>query len=101
MSSSLAKTVLRDREGRLVATVEAGDASRMPRFWRWPCIPSPTSADGRTEINSLVFRPSDYDPGRKYPVIDYIYGGPQIAYVPTGFAQNAYLEVASLAELDS
>jgi dipeptidyl-peptidase-4 len=94
-----AKTVLRDREGRLVATVEAGDASRMPRFWRWPQTLSLTSADGRTEINSLVFRPSDYDPGRKYPVIDYIYGGPQIAYVPTGFAQNAYLEAASLAEL--
>jgi dipeptidyl-peptidase-4 len=98
-ASMPAKTVLRDREGRLVATVEVGDASRVPRFWRWPQTVSLTSADGKTEINGLVFKPSDYDPGRKYPVIDYIYGGPQIAYVPTGFAQNAYLEAASLAEL--
>lgn len=98
-ASMPAKTVLRDREGRLIATVEAGDASRVPRFWRWPQSISLTSADGRTEINALVFKPSDYDPSKRYPVIDYIYGGPQIAYVPTGFAHGAYLEAASLAEL--
>ncbi len=44
-------------------------------------------------------RPSDYDPAKKYPVVDYIYGGPQIAYVPNGFAEGAYLDAASLAEL--
>lgn len=98
-ASMPAKTVLRDREGRVVATIEVGDASRVPRFWRWPQTVSLTSADGETEINGLVFKPSDYHPGGKYPVIDYIYGGPQIAYVPTGFAQSAYLEAASLAEL--
>jgi dipeptidyl aminopeptidase/acylaminoacyl peptidase len=94
-----AKTFLRDRDGKLIATIEAGDSSRVPRFWRWPRTISLTSADGRTQINALVFKPSDYDPGKKYPVIDYIYGGPQIAYVPTGFAQGAYLDAASLAEL--
>ena len=98
-ASMPAKTVLRDREGKLIATVEAGDASRVPRFWRWPQTVSLTAADGKTEINGLVFKPSDYDPAKKYPVIDYIYGGPQTAYVPTGFAHGAYLEAASLAEL--
>jgi dipeptidyl aminopeptidase/acylaminoacyl peptidase len=94
-----AKTFLRDREGGLIASIETGDSSRVPRFWRWPQTISVTAADGRTQINALVFKPSDYDPGKKYPVIDYIYGGPQIAYVPTGFAQGAYLDAASLAEL--
>jgi dipeptidyl aminopeptidase/acylaminoacyl peptidase len=98
-ASMPAKTVLRDREGKLIAAVEAGDASRAPRFWRWPQPVSLTAADGQTEINGLVFKPSDFDPAKKYPVIDYIYGGPQIAYVPTGFAHSAYLEAASLAEL--
>jgi dipeptidyl-peptidase-4 len=98
-ASTPAKTVLRDREGKLIAVVEAGEASRVPRFWRWPQPVSLTAADGRTEINGLVFKPSDYDPAKKYPVIDYIYGGPQTAYVPTGFAHGAYLEAASLAEL--
>jgi dipeptidyl aminopeptidase/acylaminoacyl peptidase len=94
-----AKTLLRDREGKLITTVEAGDASRVPKFWRWPQTVSLTAADGETEINGLVFKPSDYDPAKKYPVIDYIYGGPQVAYVPTSFAHGAYLEAASLAEL--
>ena len=94
-----AKTVLRDREGKLIATIEAGDASRVPHFWRWPQTVSLIAADGNTPINALVFKPSDYDPARRYPVIDYIYGGPQIAYVPTGFAHGAYLDAASLAEL--
>jgi dipeptidyl-peptidase 4 len=98
-ASMPAKTVLRDREGRLIAALEAGDASRVPRFWRWPQPVSLTAADGKTEINGLVFKPSDFDPAKKYPVIDYIYGGPQIAYVPTSFARGAYLEAASLAEL--
>jgi len=94
-----AKTVLRDRDGKLIATVEAGDASRVPGFWRWPQPVSLTAADAQTEIDALVFKPSDYDPTRKYPVIDYVYGGPQTAYVPTSFAHGAYLEAASLAEL--
>lgn len=94
-----AKTVLRDREGKLIANVEDGGVSRVPRFWRWPQTVSLAAADGKTEINGLVFKPSNYDPAKKYPVIDYIYGGPQIAYVPTGFAHGAYLEAASLAEL--
>jgi dipeptidyl aminopeptidase/acylaminoacyl peptidase len=98
-ASTPATTVLRDREGKLIAVVEAGDASRVPGFWRWPQPVSLTAADGRTEINGLVFKPSDYDPAKKYPVIDYIYGGPQTAYVPTGFTHGAYLEAASLAEL--
>lgn len=99
-ASKPARTVLRDRKGKLIATVEVGDASRVPRFWRWPETVSLTAADGKTAINGLVFKPSDYDSANKYPVIDYIYGGPQIAYVPKGFAQGAYLEAASLAELE-
>jgi dipeptidyl-peptidase 4 len=98
-ASTPAKTVLRDRAGKLIATVEDGNTSRMPRFWRWPQTVSLTAADGKTEMSGLVFKPSDYDAAKKYPIIDYIYGGPQIAYVPTGFADEAYLEAASLAEL--
>ena len=93
------RTLLRDRDGRLVATVEEADASRIPSFWRWPTPVRMVAADGKTEIDGVVFRPSDYDPQKKYPVIDYVYGGPQAAYVPKGFGQSAYHDAASLAEL--
>jgi dipeptidyl aminopeptidase/acylaminoacyl peptidase len=93
------RTLLRDRDGKLIATVESADASRIPSFWRWPKPVQLTAADGVREISGLVFHPSDYDPHKRYPVIDYVYGGPQVAYVPKGFGGIPYLEAASLAEL--
>ena len=93
------RTLLRDRDGKLIATIENADAARVPAFWRWPQPVQLTAADGKTQISGLVFRPSNYDRQKKYPVIDYVYGGPQVAYVPKGFDEGNYMTVASLAEL--
>jgi dipeptidyl aminopeptidase/acylaminoacyl peptidase len=93
------RSILYDRDGRVVATVEDADASRLPSWYRWPTPVKLTAADGKTEIDGLVFRPSDYDPHKKYPVIDLVYGGPQAAYVPKSFDNFAYQGMASLAEL--
>jgi dipeptidyl-peptidase-4 len=93
------RTVLRDRDGRLVATVENADASHMPSWWRWPKPVKMIAADGKTEIYGLVFRPSDFDPHEKYPVIDVVYGGPQVSFVPETFFSFGYADAASLAEL--
>lgn len=93
------RTVLRDRNGNLVATIENANASRLPVWWHWPTPVTLTAADGKTKIYGLVFRPSYYDRSRKYPVVDYIYGGPQTSYVPNGFDQIDYLDAASIAEL--
>ena len=92
-------TVLRDSEGRMVATVEDADPSRLPSYWRWPQTLRLEGADGRTEIDGLIFRPADYDPKKKYPGIDCIYGGPQVANVPRGFAQGQYMTAATYAAL--
>ena len=92
-------TVLRDRDGRVASTVEDADASRMPAWWRWPTPVKLLAADGKTEIDGAVFRPSDYDPHKKYPVIDLVYGGPQASYVPKSFANFAYQDMAAIAEL--
>ena len=75
-------TVLCNSEGQNLATVEDADATRLPSYWRWPEPLRLLAADGRTEISGLIFRPADYDPKKKYPIIDYIYGGPQTAHVP-------------------
>jgi len=93
------RTLLRDRAGRVIATVEEADGAHLPSNWRWPNPVKLIAADGKTDIYGLVFRPSDYDPNRKYPVIDYLYGGPQASYVPKGFDQGDYQDAASLAEL--
>jgi dipeptidyl-peptidase 4 len=93
------QTVVRDFDGNRVATVEDADASRLPSWWRWPQPVQLSGADGRTVINALVFKPFDYDPHRKYPLIDCVYGGPQMAYVPRGYGEPQYTEAATYAGL--
>lgn len=99
------RTVLRRADGALAGMVEAADASRAPPYWRWPQPVRLKAADGVTDIDALVFRPSDLDTAKSYPVIDVAYGGPQEAVVPRGwgedfFRDSAYfLDPASLAEL--
>ena len=53
--------------------------------------------DGATDIYGVIYRPSGFDPARKYPVIEKIYAGPQGSFVPKDF--RAYRDVQSLAEL--
>jgi len=53
--------------------------------------------DGVTDIWGIVSKPSDYDPSKKYPVLENIYAGPHDAFVPKSF--TPYSEMQSLAEL--
>ena len=41
--------------------------------------------DGETDIYGVIFRPADFDPAKKYPVVEDIYAGPQDSYVPKSF----------------
>ncbi len=93
------ETALRDRDGRVITVLETADVSRVPKWWRWPEPMTFTAADDTTELRGLLFRPSTFDPKQKYPIIDFVYGGPQTVFTPEGFAQSSYLDAASLAEL--
>jgi dipeptidyl aminopeptidase/acylaminoacyl peptidase len=93
------ETTLRDRDGKVVTILETADVSRIPKWWRWPEPMTFKAADDTTELRGLLFRPSTFDPSKKYPIIDLVYGGPQTAFTPRGFAQSSYLDAASLAEL--
>ena len=56
--------------------------------------------DGRTDVHGLLWFPSDFDPDRRYPVIDYIYPGPQIGSVTIyDFAPAGRGNGQALAEL--
>ncbi len=71
-------TVLRSIDGKLVSTLEKTDVSRLAATgWKAPTPVSVKAKDGKTDIYGLVFTPTKMDPSRKYPVIDYIYPGPQ------------------------
>jgi dipeptidyl aminopeptidase/acylaminoacyl peptidase len=100
----LPETVLRARDGRQISIIERAEIRRLPKTWRWPEAVSLKAADGETSVYGLLFEPADYDPSKSYPVIDFIYGGPQISFVPKiAFADESatgtLLEAAAYAAL--
>jgi dipeptidyl aminopeptidase/acylaminoacyl peptidase len=78
--------------------LEQAETHGLPEGFRLPEPVMLTAADGVTPIQALVARPSDFDPNKKYPIIDYVYGGPQVAIVPTSFDIFA-IQAQQFAEL--
>jgi len=54
--------------------------------WRPPEVFTAMGRDGKTDIWGVIYRPSNFDPLKKYPVIEAIYAGPQGSFVPKTFS---------------
>ena len=75
-------TVLRDRNGKLLAHLETADVSRLRnKGWQPPQIITVKARDGTTDLYGLLFRPASFDPKRRYPIVNRIYPGPQMGSV--------------------
>jgi dipeptidyl aminopeptidase/acylaminoacyl peptidase len=93
-------TVLRDANGKVVQTLEKADISRLlASGWRPPTPFTVKGRDGKTDIYGLMFTPSKLDSTKKYPIIDYIYPGPQSGSVGSRSFSPARGDHQSLAEL--
>lgn len=92
--------VLRDaRTGRQVMPLEQADISRLEaNGWRAPEVFSAKGRDGKTDIWGVIYRPTNFAPSRKYPVVEYIYSGPGGQHVPKSFSSYNWW-MTSLAEL--
>jgi|SRR5277367_114200 len=76
-------TVLRSADGKMVRELEHADLTQlMARGWRFPEPFRAKAADGVTDVYGAIFRPSNFDPAKKYPILDSIYPGPQHGRVP-------------------
>jgi dipeptidyl-peptidase 4 len=79
-------TVLRAADGREVMVLEEADFSALlARGWSWPRPFTVKARDGATDLYGMLYLPAGYDPAGSYPVVDYIYPGPQVG--PIGFRQ--------------
>src|SRR5262249_55244517 len=88
----------RTADNALLTTLERGDiAELMKTGWRAPEVFVSKARDNQTDIWGVIVRPANFDPSRKYPVIENIYAGPQGSFVPKSFA--AYNQMLSQAEL--
>ncbi|NCB67817.1 MAG: S9 family peptidase [Bacteroidia bacterium] len=79
--------VLRNaRNGKVIMTIETADISALEKAgWRAPETFAAKGRDGKTDIWGIIHRPTNFDPAKKYPVIEYIYAGPGSHYVPKNF----------------
>jgi len=48
-----------------------------------------STADDGLELPAMLVKPPDFDPGKKYPAIVYVYGGPQYQQVVDGWETRA------------
>lgn len=93
-------SVLRDRKGKLIDTLEKTDISRLlANGWKAPTPVTVTSADGQYDLYGLVFTPSNLDPNKKYPVVNYVYPGPQGGSVGSWSFRPSRSDHQALAEL--
>jgi dipeptidyl aminopeptidase/acylaminoacyl peptidase len=82
----------------LVLPLEKGDATELlATGWRMPEVFTAKGRDGTTDIWGIIIRPTNFDPARKYPVIENIYAGPQGSFVPKGWSTQTGMQ--TLAEL--
>ena len=66
------------------------DVSRLlAAGYKYPKLFTVKAADGITDLYGVMYTPFDMQPGRKYPVIEYVYPGPQTESIPTTFNPSA------------
>jgi dipeptidyl aminopeptidase/acylaminoacyl peptidase len=96
--------IRRVADATLVAEVDQCDDSALRAAgWKPPESFTVKAADGRTDLWGTIYRPSDFDPNKRYPIIDAQYASPLTAVVPhnfyTAFRGLQPLAPASYAEL--
>ncbi|MDD3079415.1 MAG: DPP IV N-terminal domain-containing protein [Paludibacter sp.] len=89
----------RAKDGKIIMPLEKADISALLKEgWKAPEVFVAKGRDGKTDIWGIIQRPTNFDPNKKYPVIEYIYSGPGSQYVPKTFIPyNRYL--SAIAEL--
>lgn len=91
---------LRDFNGSSLLVLEKADISKLLEAgWVAPIPIVVKARDGKTDLYGLMYKPSNFDPKNKYPIINYIYPGPQTGSVRGRSFSGSRGDNQSLAEL--
>ena len=78
----------RSSDGTRVCELEKADASALlAARWTLPERFTSKGRDGKTDIHGVIVKPSNFDPSRKYPVVEEVYAGPHSAFAPKEFGR--------------
>ncbi|HXS74693.1 MAG TPA: DPP IV N-terminal domain-containing protein [Terracidiphilus sp.] len=93
-------TVVRDDTGNTVMQVAKQDISRLTASGWQPLTPITVKGrDGTTDLYGFMFKPTHFDSSQKYPIINYVYPGPQIGSCGGREFRAAHGDMQALAEL--
>lgn len=98
-------SILIDREGREILTLEIADVAGLPEGWNWPEPVGLKGADDHTDIYGVVFRPPGFSTKKRYPVLDFscsmrgFCALPQGSFVNSPLSGFTYFTAAALAAL--
>ena len=78
--------VVIDRDGEILVDLEDADLSKLTEAgYEFPEPFGVKSADGVTDIYGVIYKPFDFDPAKQYPIVSYVYPGPQTESVAKSF----------------
>ncbi len=84
-------SALYDVRGRRLLDLEQADFSKLLEAgYRFPEPYTVKAADGITDLYGVMYKPFDFDPDKTYPIIAYVYPGPQTEAVSKSFSTRAY-----------
>jgi dipeptidyl-peptidase 4 len=91
------ETVLRrTKDGSDVRVLEKTDASALLKTgWEFAEPFHGKATDGTTDIYGLIWKPSNFDAAKKYPIVEFVYTGPQSFFVPKTFGDTLWLQSMS------
>jgi dipeptidyl aminopeptidase/acylaminoacyl peptidase len=92
--------VVRDDEGKVAVEVAREDISKFVAIgWKSLTPITVKARDGKTDLYGFLFKPTSFDAAMKYPVVDYVYPGPQEGSCGERSFAAAHGDMQSLAEL--
>ena len=93
--NSAPKSVLVDANGAPVAELETTDLSAaVEAGFKFPEPFKVKADDGITDLYGVMYKPFDFDPARRYPIIAFVYPGPQTESVTKTFSKNQNIALA-------
>ncbi len=77
---------VRDSNGKVLMTLQEADLSRLVGAgFRFPETFTVKADDGITDLYGVMYKPFNFDPSKKYPLLAYVYPGPQTESVDSAF----------------
>lgn len=87
--NTVPKSVLYNADGKKIMDLETADFSSLfASGYKFPEIFKAKADDGITDIYGVMYKPFDFDSTKKYPLIEYVYPGPQTEAVNKAFGRG-------------